>query len=123
MQHALEVYKKDQLIFYSDKDWLHPLIDFKKFLEENPQERSQLLVKDKIIGRAAGLLLVYLQIRHVFTEMLSIHGKNVLDHFGIDYTYENLVPEIGCKTEQLLEEEWNPEKAYRFIVERIETAS
>ncbi len=120
MQHSLEVYQNTELIFTSDKDWLYPLFDFEKFLSRHAVDRSKLLVKDKIVGRAAGLLLVRLQIRRIFAETLSEHGKSVLEHFKMDYDYGKLVPEIGCKTERLLENEWDAEKAYQIIVARIQ---
>ncbi len=119
MQHSLEVYENEQLIFYSDKDWLHPLFDFEAFLARQKKDCETFLVKDAIIGRAAALLLVYLGIRHVYTPILSNHGREVLDYFGIDYGYETLVAEIGCQTEQLLQGVWQPEEAYRIISERI----
>ncbi len=120
MTHSLEVYYQKQLIFYSDKDWLHPLFDFEKFLKNVSFTHDSLMVKDKIIGRAAALLLQYLGIKHVHAETLSQLGKKILDFFSFDYTYEKLVSEIGCKTEKLLENEWDASKAYKLITERIE---
>ncbi len=119
MRHSLEVYRESALIFTSDRDWLYPLFDFEKFLSSHAPDRSKLLVKDKIVGRAAGLLLVRLDIRHIYAETLSEHGKSVLEHFKIDYDYGKLVPEIGCKTERLLENEWDAENAYQIILARI----
>ncbi len=121
MEHALEVYRDESCIFYSDKNWLYPLLDFKAFLDERHIDVQNLLVKDAIMGRAAALLLVYLGIRRVFTPTLSKHGQEVLEHFNLEYSYQNLVPEIGCQTEQLLQGVWKPEEAYRLIMERIAT--
>ncbi len=119
MEHALEAYLNDRCIFYSDKNWLHPLFDFQRFLKREQIPRETILLKDAIIGRAAALLLIYLGIQHVYTPTLSRHGKEVLDYFDIDYTYETLVKEIGCQTERLLQGVWQPEEAYRIITDRI----
>ncbi|MBD3289759.1 hypothetical protein GF337_13210, partial [candidate division KSB1 bacterium] len=56
MKHALEVYFENRLIFQSDKKWLYPLFDFENFLiENNSYSPSELMVYDKIVGRAAAL--------------------------------------------------------------------
>lgn len=116
--HALEVTQGDRLIFHSDGKWLHPLLDLERFLAKHPYDPESLTVRDKIIGRAAALLIVRLGVRRVHAGMLSEIGAEVLQHFGVSYDYENLVPQIACQTEVLLDGEFDLDKAHTLILER-----
>ncbi|MBN2011592.1 DUF1893 domain-containing protein [candidate division KSB1 bacterium] len=118
MAHALEVYHNDRLIFHSDGKWLHPLFELYDFLNAQSFDPSHLHVRDKIIGRAAALLMMKLGIRTVHAAMLSTLGQQVLDHFNVDYTYDTLVDRIVCKTEDILKDELDPEHAFVLLSER-----
>ncbi len=113
--HALEVHLGGTELFHSDGKWLHPLLDLERFLEAHDYDPAALTLRDKIIGRAAALLIVRLGIRHVHAGMLSELGAEVLRHFGVAFDYENLVPRIACETEVLLKNELDPEKAHALI--------
>ena len=78
-----------------------------------------LQVRDKIIGRAAALLLVRLDIKKIHAHLLSHPGRDVLEYYKIDYSYDLLVDKIGCQTEDLLANEYDPEVAYTLIKQRI----
>ena len=116
--HALEVRQGETLIFYSDGKWLHPLLELERFLAGQPYDPATLAVRDKIIGRAAALLLVRLGIRRVHAVTLSELGAEVLRHFSVDFDYETLVPSVACQTEVLLGSELDPDKAHALIIER-----
>lgn len=120
--HALEVHAGETLIFYSDGKWLHPLLELECFLTENDYDPATLTVRDKIIGRAAALLLVRLGIRTVHAGMLSELGQEVLRHFDVAFDYEALVPRVACQTEILLGSELDPDKAHALILERAARA-
>jgi len=120
MSYNFEVYQNDKIIFYSDGHWLHPIFEFEQFLEQTSLYPDLLKIKDKIIGRAAALLLVRLGIRKIHARLLSELGKDVLEHFDAQFTYEELVPQIGCQTEDLLKKEYDPETAHRLILTRIQ---
>ncbi|UCE04606.1 MAG: DUF1893 domain-containing protein [bacterium] len=115
MEHTLEVFSNGRLIFHSDRKWLHPLFELKDFLRQKNYDPTSLIVKDKIIGRAAALLQVYLGIRTVKTELMSDLGRDVLEKFEVEYEYEKLVERIQCRTEEMLKDEYDPEKAYMKI--------
>ena len=76
------------MIFYSDKHWLHPLFELGQFLNNNDYNPAELFVKDKIIGKAAALVLTNLGIKKVKAELMSELGKEVLDRYNIEYDYE-----------------------------------
>ncbi|MDX9952634.1 MAG: ribokinase [Anaerolineae bacterium] len=121
--HALEVMQGETLVFHSDGKWLYPLLDLEHFLAERsaafmPYDPGSLTLRDKIIGRAAALLIVRLGIRRVHAGILSELGAEVLRHFEVNYDYEHLVPQIACQTEVLLDGEFDPDKAHALILER-----
>lgn len=118
MDHSLEVTHKDTLIFHSDGKWLYPLFDLERFLMANTYNPAELRIHDKIIGRAAALLLVRIGVGYVWAELMSDLGHTALEHFGIPHTYDALVPRIDCQTEGLLAEELDVEKAYRVLKAR-----
>jgi hypothetical protein len=120
MKHSLEVFFNDELIFSSDGKWLHPLFELEEFLRQQNYPIGSLTIKDKIVGRAAALLQVKLGLKTVKAVMMSEFGKQVFDHFNIDYEYKNLVPRIECRTEEMLKNEIDPEVAY-FILKNLTT--
>jgi hypothetical protein len=117
MKPTLEVFNDNKLIFYSDAKWLHPLFELEKFLSTNNYEPANLIVKDKIVGRAAALLQVYLGIRTIKAGIMSEIGREVLEKFEVKYEYEKLVDQIQCRTEEMLKDEYDPEKAYKTLKE------
>ena len=122
MNHSFEAYLNERQIFYSDGNWLHPIFEFEEFLYENSFKADEVLVKDKIIGRAAALLLVRLKVGGIEAQTISRLGLEALEYFDIPYTYRQLVERIGCQTEHILQNELDPQKAYRVIKERIQSS-
>ena len=114
-----EVYQDDELIFHSDNHWLHPIFEFEEALKNKEIKFNLLQVRDKIIGRAAALLLVRLDIKKIHAHLLSHLGRDVLEYYKIDYRYDLLVDKIGCQTEDLLAIEYDPEVAYTLIKQKI----
>ena len=119
MRHTLELYHGEDLLFCSDGKWLYPLFELEKYLEKPGLEKGDLLVKDKIIGRAAALILVHLGIRNVRAGVLSKPGKDVLLNHDVTYSFEKLVERILCRTEKMLQNEINPEAGYKTINDLI----
>ena len=119
MKHSLEVYFKSDLIFHSDNHWLHPLFELESFLISASISAQHLFLKDKIIGKAAALLIVNLKISSVYTKTLSNLGKAVLEEHNINFEYMSLLDRIDCKTEILMADINDPAEAYRFIQARI----
>jgi hypothetical protein len=105
---TLRAYAEDREIFSSQGKWLHPLFD----LEES------LRVEDKIVGKAAALLLVRLGIREIRAGVLSELGRAVLERHHVVYSAAQTVPRIDCQTEILLAEVEDPEAAYRIVKAR-----
>lgn len=119
MKHSLEIFLNDELIFYSDGKWLHPLFEFEEFLQQLNCDSHSLIIKDKIVGRAAALLQVYFGITTVKAGMMSQLGKEIFDYYQVNYEFEKLVDRIQCRTEEMLKDEFDPEKAYQAIKDLI----
>ncbi len=122
MVHTLEVYLEQKLIFHSDEKWLHPLLEFEKFLSNKNYDRSKLLIRDKIVGRAAALILIYLGIQNVKAGILSNPGMEVLKKHNVNFEYYEIVNRIQCRTEEMLKDEFDPLVGYKLINELASSA-
>ena len=102
-------------IFTSYGKWLHPLFELEDYLAEHPIQPENLILQDKIIGKAAALLIHRLGFRTVKAGVLSRLAETVLQRYRIAYTYELLVDRLHCQTEELLSEVEDPDEAYRLV--------
>ena len=118
MEPTLTVTLDGKTIFTSAARWLHPLFELERFLDSTPCDRARLVVKDKIVGRAAAMLLVRLGIRRVQAGILSLPGREVLEAHAVQFEYGELVARIECQTEELLLRETDLERAYALLAER-----
>ncbi len=115
---TLEVFFQEELIFTSTGKWLYPLFDLEIFLKENTYPVEDLIVKDKIVGKASALLLLYLGCKRVHAGILSELAKEVFEANNIEYSFENIVHRISCKTETILEDINDKVTAYNILKER-----
>ena len=115
---TLTVFRNGTLIFTSNGTWLHPLFELEAYLAAHPIQPENLLLQDKIIGKAAALLIHRLGFRTVKAGLLSRRGEAVLQRHGIAYTSEQLVDRIHCQTEELLAMVEDPEEAYQLVKAR-----
>ncbi len=121
--NTLEVYEGESLVFASDGRWLHPLFELEDFLTRQTYDPSDLVARDKIVGRAAALLWARLGIGYLKAGVLSIPGRLGLERHGIPHEYEDLVDRIDCQTERILIDEFDPERAYAVLKARAEAAT
>jgi hypothetical protein len=112
---TLTVFHNGTPIFTSHGQWLHPLFELEAYLANHAIEPDHLILQDKIIGKAAALLILRLGFRTVKAGVLSKLGEAVLQRHGIVYTYEQLVDRIHCQTEELLATVEDPEEAYQLV--------
>jgi hypothetical protein len=112
---TLTVCRNGTPIFISNSKWLHPLFELEAYLVEHLIQPENLILQDKIIGKAAALLIHRLGFRTVKAGILSRLGEAVLLRHGIVYTSEQLVDRIHCQTEELLATVEDPEEAYQLV--------
>ena len=112
---TLTVFCNSTPIFTSQGKWLYPLFELEAYFADHAFEPDHLILQDKIIGKAAALLILRLGFRTVNAGVLSKLGEAVLQRHGIVYTYEQLVDRIHCQTEELLATVEDPEEAYQLV--------
>jgi hypothetical protein len=80
---TLTVVQDGTPIFISHGKWFHPLFELEEYLANHPIEPANLLLQDKIIGKAAALLIHRLEFRTIKAGVLSRLGEAVLQRHGI----------------------------------------
>ena len=116
---SLQVLEGDRTVFSSFGKWLHPLFEFEEWLEKQDIDPHDLTVCDNIVGKAAALLIVRLEIRRVKAGVLSRLGEGVLKKHQVSYSCAEMVEKVLCRTERELLGVEDPQEAYRILSERI----
>jgi hypothetical protein len=111
-----------EVVFSSRGKWLHPLFDLERFLQERGIEGARGEIRDKVVGRGSAFLILHLGIPRVHAGILSRLGKDVLDRAGIACTWDSLVEEIACSTEEILRNVTDPVQAYQILSQRARKA-
>jgi zinc transport system ATP-binding protein len=119
---SLQVLYEGKVIYQNNGKWLYPLFDLEKYLSttegKHLPDRSQLEIRDKVIGKAAAFLIVRLGFKQVFGQIMSRLAEVVFERAGMRFEYGELVERIDCKTETLLVDVSDPEMAYRILRKR-----
>lgn len=117
------IYKEGELIFESSLKGIRPHL---KAINEHGAELEGTLMVDKILGRAAAFLMIYSKAGEVVTGVLSSPGREVLDKYGLKYSYREEVPHIKmengviyCPFERMVQGIKDPVEAYEAIVEKM----
>lgn len=119
---SLELLESGVRVFSSRGKWLHPLLELEEFLAHRGVARQGLSLRDKIVGKAAALLIVRLGIPEVHAGILSHPAEAIFRERGVRYTFDNLVERIACRTEELLSDVSDPEAAHALVVGRASAA-
>jgi hypothetical protein len=115
---SLEFLVDGKVLFESKGKWLHPLFDLERFLEGKHVDTAKAEIHDKVVGRGSAFLIVRLGIRRVHAGLLSRLGKDVLDTAGVTVTWDDLIDQIECSTENILRAITDPGEAYPVLAER-----
>lgn len=115
---SLQVILDDKTIFSSLGKWLYPLFDLEDFFKEHPVDKSKVEIRDKVIGKAAALLILRLGPGFVYGETISDLGIAVFEKANLPYSHGKRVPKIACKTEELLAEVDDLDDAYQILCQR-----
>jgi zinc transport system ATP-binding protein len=118
LEHSLIVRLNAQTVFTSDQHWLYPLFELEDFLKNSELSTSDLFLSDKIAGKAAACLIVFLGIKRCHIELLSERAIPVFKANQIEFTYDHLVDHIQCRTEDLITDKMNISDAYLFLRKR-----
>lgn len=115
---TLRLYAGAEVLFSSEKHWLHPLFDLEAFIAQSGQDPARARLVDRITGRAAAFLVARLGIRDLHTRLLSRRAIPVLEQYGIRYHGDQLVDQVACATEDLLAGVQDLETAWSILEER-----
>lgn len=112
------------LTLHSAKRGVAPILDI---LSEDPRALQGAYIADKVIGRAAALLLVLGGISGLHANLISEHAAIVLDTYGIPFTFGKKVPYIinrdgtdMCPMEKAVLGIDDPKEARNAVVKKID---
>ena len=121
--NSLMIYKQGELIFESSLKGIRPHL---KAINELGETLEDTLVVDKILGRAAAFLVIYIKAAEAITAVLSTPGKRVLEKYGVKFSYREEVPHIKmengviyCPFERMVQGMEDPDEAYKAIIEKM----
>ena len=116
----LIILKEDTTLFTSSEEGMKPLIEAINRVGISTLEDA--IVIDKIVGKAAALLISYFKAKKVHCIVLSIKGRTVLDNHSIKHYEERLTPEIMnrrgtglCPFEQAVRDVDDPLEGYERV--------
>lgn len=90
-EYSIVVVKENEIVYKSESKGLQSLISLYKN-DVNTLENSS--IADKVIGRAAALILVDSNIKEVYADLISQNAIDILDKSDIPYEYKTQVKEI-----------------------------
>ena len=121
--NSLMIYRGGRLIFQSPSKGIRPHLEA---IETHGEALRGTLMVDKIVGRAAALLILYSGAAEAHAQVLSRPGKQVLDMNDLPTSYVELVDHIKmkdgriyCPFERMVQNISDPAEAYAAIVERM----
>ncbi len=114
---------KEEIIWHAEEHGIAPIM---KLLSENPELLRDATIEDRVIGKAAALLLVFGQIRALHAELISEYALEILAKTRIEVRYDRVVPSIMnrnktgmCPMEETVLSEDNPEIAYAMLRQKM----
>ena len=99
------------------------------WLEEDPEFLRGASVADKIVGRAAAMIMVYAGVKEVFASVISNGAIDLFREYGIEYSYSMTAIAISnrrgdgiCPMERLVAPIKDPKTAYETLRNKVLTA-
>ena len=121
--NSLMIYRNGQLIFQSANKGIRPHLEA---IDQFGEDLHGTVMVDKIVGRAAALLILYSRAAEAHASIISAQGKRVLEAHGLRFIYEYEVDHIKmqdgrifCPFEAMVQGFTDPEEAYCAIVEKM----
>ncbi|MBN2657964.1 MAG: DUF1893 domain-containing protein [Spirochaetales bacterium] len=116
---SLHLYnRKGELLLRSSGKWLHPLFEVETFLKSRNLSGKDLLLHDKIAGRAAAALITRMGFRSCSIDLISRPALDLFRKHNVRCRHGNLVDKIACRTENLINGEMNLQSIYLMIRKR-----
>lgn len=115
---TLRLYAGTEVIFSSEKHWLHPLFDLDGFFAQSGRDPALTCLVDRVTGRAAAFLVARLGIRSLQTMVLSRRARPVLEQYGIQCRCREEIDRVACATEDLLADTLDLDAAWALLQDR-----
>jgi len=120
----LIVFRKDEVLFSSDKRGVSPLIEV---IDRFGKEKLKgVVTSDRIVGKAAVLLNAYMGSSEMYALVMSEAAMKHADRLGLKYTQRETVDNIlnregngMCPFEQLIFDIDDPMEAYSVIKSKL----
>ena len=117
--HSLLVYK-DGNITFQDEHGIQPLL-----IQIKKKGLKNAIAVDKVIGKAAALLMVYGKVKQVHTNIIAKDAIPVFEKYKVEYSYNEVVDYIQnnkkdglCPMEQKVLNINSPKKAYKIFTKK-----
>lgn len=114
--HSLLVYKDGQ-ISYQDEHGIKPLL-----IQIKKKGLKDAIVVDKLVGKAAALLMVYGGVKQVHTNIIAKDAMIIFEKYNIKYSANEIVEYIQnrtkdglCPMEEKVKNIDKPKKAYKIF--------
>ena len=109
--------------YYSFDNGIKPILSKMK---EDPYFFKDLIVVDKVIGKASAMLVFLSKVKKIHALLLSEDGKKVLEDHQIEYSYDKLVEHILnnnmdgiCPMEDCVKDIDNLQDAFIALKEKV----
>lgn len=117
--HTLVIYKNNASVITSDDRGVNSLI---KLIEEDKSQLSGSLIADKVIGKAAALLMIYAGVKEIYAPIISKPALQTLLRHNVKVYYDKEVERIInrkgdglCPMETLCLDIEKPDEAYLLL--------
>lgn len=117
------VLSKGDQVLTSNLKGVRPWI---KWLRECPELLEDSVVVDKVVGKAAAMLMTVAKIKRLYTPMISENALEFLSNQPIDFSYDKTVPYIinnerngMCPMEQTVIHLEDPHQGYQALLNKI----
>jgi hypothetical protein len=87
----LQIFSQGKLIYESKESGVRGLLDF---LNKDCTQYQDIVVFDKIVGRAAAFLMILSNAKEIYGDAGSETAVKVLDDWGIKFYFEKTYPNI-----------------------------
>jgi hypothetical protein len=121
--NSLMIYKDGGLLFESNSKGIRPHLEA---IEKYSDMLRDTIFVDKIVGRAAALLILYSRPLKVYATVISKSGKALFEESNLQYQFAKEVGNIKmrdgrifCPFERMVQNISDPTEAYREILVKM----
>ena len=121
-KYSLVVLDDESIIYCSTDSTIKPIV---YAIRDLGAKLNGKIIADRVIGKAAALVIANVRPGYVYGLIMSIGAKTVLEKYNITYDYDELVSHIRtpsgeiCPFEKIVENIEDPHTALKMIASRL----